>query len=40
MPPDDRNFDVIIIGSGMGGLTVASLMAQLKRGSVLSLVEK
>ena len=37
MRPDNRNFDLIIIGSGMGGLTVASLMAQLKRQRVLLL---
>ena len=37
MPPDNRHFDVIIIGSGMGGLAVASLMAQLKRQRVLVL---
>ena len=37
MRPDNRNFDLIIIGSGMGGLTVASLMTQLKRQRVLLL---
>ena len=37
MRPDNRNFDLIIIGSGIGGLTVASLMAQLKRQRVLVL---
>ena len=37
MRPDNKNFDLIIIGSGMGGLTVASLMAQLKRLRVLLL---
>lgn len=37
MRPANRNFDLIIIGSGMGGLTVASLMAQLKRQRVLLL---
>ena len=37
MRPDHRNFDLIIIGSGMGGLTVASLMAQLQHQRVLVL---
>src|ERR1700680_1300259 len=37
MRPDNRNFDLIIIGSGIGGLTVASLMAQLKHQRVLVL---
>ena len=37
MLPDNRNFDLIIIGSGMGGLTVASLMAQFKQQRVLLL---
>jgi phytoene dehydrogenase-like protein len=37
MRPDNRHFDLIIIGSGIGGLTVASLMAQLERRRVLVL---
>jgi phytoene dehydrogenase-like protein len=37
MRPAGRTFDTIIIGSGMGGLTVASLLAQLKRQRVLLL---
>lgn len=32
-----KPFDLIVIGSGMGGLTVASLMAQLKGWRVLVL---
>jgi phytoene dehydrogenase-like protein len=32
-----RDFDLIVIGSGMGGLTVASLMTQLKGSRVLVL---
>jgi all-trans-retinol 13,14-reductase len=37
MNPDTRDFDVIVIGSGMGGLTVASVLAQLKHRRVLVL---
>jgi len=37
MRPDIRHFDLIVIGSGMGGLTVASLMAQFKHQRVLLL---
>jgi phytoene dehydrogenase-like protein len=37
MQPDNRHFDLIIIGSGIGGLTVASLMAQLHHQRVLLL---
>jgi phytoene dehydrogenase-like protein len=37
MKPGGRDFDLIVIGSGMGGLTVASLMTQLKGWRVLVL---
>jgi phytoene dehydrogenase-like protein len=37
MQPRTRDFDVIVIGSGIGGLTVASLMTQLKGSRVLVL---
>lgn len=33
----DRHYDLIVVGSGMGGLTVASLMAQLRGKRVLVL---
>src|SRR5271165_1646099 len=33
----NRNYDAIVIGSGMGGLTFASLMAQMKGWRVLVL---
>lgn len=33
------DYDIIVIGSGMGGLTVASLMAQLRDKPVL-VIEK
>lgn len=32
-----QDFDAIVIGSGMGGLTVASLLAQMRRWRVLVL---
>lgn len=37
MHADRRDFGLIVIGSGMGGLTVASLMAQLRQQRVLVL---
>jgi phytoene dehydrogenase-like protein len=37
MRSDIRHFDLIVIGSGIGGLTVASLMAQLGHQRVLLL---
>jgi len=37
MASADRTFDMIVIGSGMGGLTVASLMSQLGHKRVLVL---
>jgi len=37
MPSDNQTFDMIVIGSGIGGLTVASLLAQLKHKRVLIL---
>lgn len=36
-PPLERDYDVIIIGSGMGGLTCASILAQITRLRVLIL---
>lgn len=38
-PPREHDYDVIIIGSGMGGLTCASILAQLARLRVL-LIEQ
>jgi all-trans-retinol 13,14-reductase len=35
--PSANRFDLIVVGSGIGGLTVASLMAQLKYWRVLVL---
>jgi phytoene dehydrogenase-like protein len=37
MPSVDHEFDLIVIGSGIGGLTVASLMSQIKHKRVLVL---
>lgn len=37
MRPENRDFDLIVIGSGIGGLTVASLMTQLRQSRVLVL---
>ena len=37
MPSTNQTFDLIVIGSGMGGLSVASLMSQMKHKRVLVL---
>ena len=37
MNASQSTYDLIVVGSGMGGLTVASLMAQLKGWRVLVL---